>query len=54
VAAGLSNRWKDRRINRTKGRMPIEKVTAEDRRVIEAHNALDIELYRRVEAAAPR
>jgi hypothetical protein len=54
AAAGLSDRWKDRRINRTKGKVPIEKVSAEDRRVIEAHNALDIELYRRVEAVAPR
>ena len=54
AAAGLSDRWKDRRINRTKGRVPIEKVSAEDRRVIEAHNALDIELYRRVEAVAPK
>lgn len=54
LAAGLSSRWKDRRINRTKGRVPIEKITADDRRVIEAHNALDIELYRRVEAVAPR
>jgi hypothetical protein len=34
--------------------VPIEKVSAEDRRVIETHNALDIELYRRVEAVAPK
>lgn len=54
AAAGLSDRWKDRRINRTKGKVPIEKVSAEERRVIEAHNKLDIELYRRVEAVAPR
>lgn len=54
AAAGLSSRWSDVRINRTKGKVPIEKITAEDRCVIEDHNALDIELYRRVEAVAPR
>jgi hypothetical protein len=54
VAAGLSSRWSDVRINRTKGKVPIEKITAEDRCVIEEHNALDIELYRRVEAVAPK
>ncbi len=54
LAAGLSSRWSDVRINRTKGKVPAEKISAEDRRVIEEHNALDIELYRRVEAVAPR
>lgn len=50
---GLRRVWSGERKNRTRNRPPIEEVSAEDRRVIEAHNALDMELYRRVAEIAP-
>jgi len=52
-AVGLRRVWSGERTNRTRSRPPIEDVSAEDRRMIEAHNALDIELYRRVAEVAP-
>lgn len=52
-AVGLRAAWSGERANSTRNRPPIEAVSAEDRRVIEMHNALDIELYRRVAEIAP-
>lgn len=52
-AVGLGRVWSGERTNRTRNRAPIEGVSVEDRRVIEAHNALDIELYQRVAEVAP-
>lgn len=52
-AVGLVGAWSGERTNRTKNRRPLEALSSEDRRVIEEHNALDVELYRRVAEVAP-
>ncbi|NBT13432.1 MAG: hypothetical protein EBS56_07610 [Planctomycetia bacterium] len=54
TAVGFDGRFSGERTNCTRSRRPATQLSAEDRRLIEQHNALDIELYRRVAAAAPR
>jgi len=53
TAVGFHGRFSVKRINRTRNRRPTTILSPEDRRLIEEHNALDIELYRRVAAVAP-
>ncbi len=54
AAAGLNGIWSGERRNSAKGRRPAGAISDADRRVIEEHNALDMELYRRVAEIAPR
>lgn len=53
TAVGFDGRFSGERVNGTRNRRPTTILSPEDRRLIEEHNALDIELYRRVAEIAP-
>ena len=54
AAAGLNGTGSGEQRNSAKGRRPAGTISDADRSVIEEHNALDMELSRRVAEIAPR